>query len=97
MPKKVVTAPELPQLWVVERTDDRTKRVYVYADRWFDVRECGGIKLDVRGDYNLLFISAVMGEVKFRKTPVFHVQYSGYAPHLERRFVDITKEPWLKN
>lgn len=75
----------------MERTDDKTKKIYVYADRWYDVRECGGLKLETLGNYGLLFISAVMAKVNTRGASVFQVQYKGVSPNLERTFVDVTK------
>lgn len=75
----------LKQLWVVERIDDREKKIYVYAARWFDVREVGGMKLNTNGNYVLLFIRAVMADVDVGDTPVFEVEYNGTAPNMQRR------------
>lgn len=88
--KKVKLAPAnllpsvLRQLWIVELVADREKKIYVYADRWFDVREVGGMKLGV-SDYGLLFISVVIGDIEFGETPIWEVEYSGAAPNLQKR------------
>lgn len=93
-PAPVVLPPSAEkQLWVVERTDvtdviDERPRIYVYADRWFDVREVGGMKLGVRGDYGVLFISAVMGDIKYNDALIFEVEYSGTAPNMQKKVVE---------
>jgi hypothetical protein len=100
--KIVLKPPNLPQLWVVERevTNDKgthKHRIYVFADRWFDVRDCGGMKLRTNGNYALLFISAVMVPVDFEDHQVFLITYSGSSPNIEKKILDITRQPWLKH
>lgn len=84
------------QLWIVERRDvDPVKKIYVFADRWFDVRTTGGMKLNTH-EYANLFISAVMAEIDVFKDPenlvgVFDVDYTGNASSgtLERHVLDV--------
>jgi hypothetical protein len=90
MPVTPIPQAVTKQLWVAERTDDppeKKRKIYVYADRWFDVRAFAGMQLEVLGDYNLLFISAVMGDVEFGETPIWEIEWSGSAPNLEKRVV----------
>ena len=87
------------QLWIVERKDlvgdEKTPRkIYVYADRWYDVREAGSMKLEVRGDYDKLFISTVMAKINVFADPkvlVYDVQYTGNASNntLEKKVVQL--------
>lgn len=91
------------QLWVVEQRDDKNvlvKMMYVFADRWFDVREAGGMELRTGGDYSCLFISAVMAPESvdiFREEKgligVFEVQYHGNASSgtLSKKIVRLKK------
>jgi hypothetical protein len=87
------------QLWVAER-QDRTprKKVYVFSDRWFDVREAAGMKLNTLGDYSCLFISAVMApeavnvfEEDENLVGVFEVLYTGNGASgtLQKNIVEI--------
>lgn len=89
---------ELPnkQLWIVERRDvEPVRKIYVFSALWFDVRTVGAMKLETRGDYTPLFISAVMAEVDVFKgvEGVYDVQYSGNASNntLEKKIVHIKK------
>lgn len=87
------------QLWVAERQDQNPrKKVYVFSDRWFDVREAAGMKLNTLGDYSCLFISAVMApeavnvfEEDKNLVGVFEVLYTGNASSgtLQKTIVEI--------
>ncbi len=82
------------QLWVVERRiNDKVHKIYVFADRWFDVREAGGIKLRT-SKYDDLFISQVNCTIDVFEDPevfVYEVQYLGSAASntLEKKIVSI--------
>ncbi len=49
------------QLWVVQlQNTERT--IYVFAERWVEVRAFGSVQLQTYGDFDKLFISAVMAD-----------------------------------
>lgn len=87
---------ELPrtQLWVVEhRGDKKRRRIYIYADRWFDVRATAAVKLETQGDFSRLFISAVMRSIDIlsKGLPIYEVRYVGNASNntLEKQVIQL--------
>lgn len=94
--KKKVKFIELPksQLWVVEhRGEKKKRRIYIYADLWFDVRATTATKLETQGDFSQLFISAVMRSIDImsKGLPIYEIRYTGSASSntLERQVIQI--------
>lgn len=71
------------QLWVVERQDVKPiRKIYIFAEHWYDARQTAAMKLDTRGDFSNLFISAVMANEKSfyeEAEAVYEVRYTGNA------------------
>lgn len=81
MAKKNGTYPTNKQLWTVELQSEPKRKIYMFAERWFDVREASATIFNTQGSFTNLFISAVMDEAHKLKNAegIFEVIYTGFA------------------